>query len=103
MSSGCSGTSATVPEPSRLSIIFLLSCISSRLCQIPNLESMLQVLRVAAFRNCMLAGRISIPTGKSRLEALASQNFELLSRSHDVKLPLVFGGVHLSACLFYVG
>ena len=91
MSSGCSGTSAIVPEPSRSSIIFRFSCISPRLCQIPNLKSMLRVLRVAAFRKCILAGRISIPTGKSRLGTMASQNFELLSKSHDVKLPLVFG------------
>jgi hypothetical protein len=66
MSSGCSGTSEIVPEPSRSSIIFLFSCISSRLCQIPNLESMLQVLRVAAFRKCMLAGRRSIPFRATR-------------------------------------
>jgi hypothetical protein len=63
---------------------------------------MLQVLRVAAFRKFMLAGRrsIRIPTGKSRPEGMASQKFEfeLLSRSHDAKLPLLFGGVRLVAC-----
>jgi hypothetical protein len=41
---------------------------------------MLQALRVAAFKKCMLGGRRSIPfhtTGKSRLETMASQNLEL--------------------------